>query len=70
MFTSQFESLVMNEDEKLVDFQTRLLSITNQSQTLGEPYPQERINWKILRSLPKRFNAKVTAIEKARMSIL
>ena len=66
MLTSQFESLVMNEDEKLVDFQTRLLSITNQSQTLGEPYPQERINWKILRSLPKRFNAKVTAIEESK----
>ncbi|KAK0585145.1 hypothetical protein LWI29_023944 [Acer saccharum] len=66
MLTSQFESLVMNEDEKLVDFQTRLLNITNQSQTLGELYPQERINWKILRSLPKRFNAKVTAIEESK----
>ncbi|KAI9173425.1 hypothetical protein LWI28_001174 [Acer negundo] len=66
MLTSQFESLVMNEDKKLVDIQTRLLSITNQSQTLGELYPQERINWKILRSLPKRFNAKMIAIEESK----
>ncbi|KAK4840587.1 hypothetical protein QYF36_013079 [Acer negundo] len=38
--------------------------ITNQCQALGTPISGERLNWKIPRSLPKRFKAKVTAIEK------
>ncbi|KAK0586485.1 hypothetical protein LWI29_007843 [Acer saccharum] len=56
----------MGEEDKFVDFQDKLLDIANQCQALGTPISGERLNWKILRSLPKRFKAKVTAIEESK----
>ncbi|KAK0598793.1 hypothetical protein LWI29_038043 [Acer saccharum] len=66
LLTSQFEVLQMGEEDKFVDFQDKLLDIANQCQALGTPISGERLNWKILRSLPKRFKAKVTAIEESK----
>ncbi|KAK1554784.1 hypothetical protein Q3G72_017324 [Acer saccharum] len=66
LLTSQFEVLQMGEKDKFVDFQDKLLDIANQCQALGTPISGERLNWKILRSLPKRFKAKVTAIEESK----
>ncbi|KAK1582204.1 hypothetical protein Q3G72_012788 [Acer saccharum] len=56
----------MGKEDKFVDFQDKLLDIANQCQALGTPISGERLNWKILRSLPKRFKAKVTAIEESK----
>ena len=53
------------EEDKFVDFQDKLLDIANKCQALGTLISGERLNWKILRSLPKRFKAKVTAIEES-----
>ena len=66
MLTSQFKVLQMGEEDKFVDFQDKLLDIANQCQALGTPISSERLNWKILRSLPKRSKAKVTAIEESK----
>ncbi|KAK0571758.1 hypothetical protein LWI29_021059 [Acer saccharum] len=66
LLTSQFEVLQMGEEDKFIDFQDKLLDIANQCQALGTPISGERLNWKILRSLPKRFKAKVTAIEESK----
>ena len=56
----------MGEEDKFVDFQDKLLDIINKCQALATPISGERLNWKILRSLPQRFKAKVTAIEESK----
>ena len=53
----------MEEDEHFNDFQVRLMDIVNQSHQLGDPYSDRRIKQKIMRSLPERFESKVTALE-------
>jgi hypothetical protein len=41
-----------------------LLDIANSFESLGEKLLDEKLGRKILRSLPKRFDMKVTTIEK------
>ncbi|CAM8989878.1 unnamed protein product [Rhodiola kirilowii] len=65
MLTSRFEELKMHEDESIKDFNARICDIVNEASTLGEALPEEKVVQKILRSLPKRFAMKVTAIEEA-----
>ncbi|CAM8987909.1 unnamed protein product [Rhodiola kirilowii] len=65
MLTSRFEELKMHEDESIKDFNARVCDIVNEASTLGEALPEEKVVQKILRSLPKRFAMKVTAIEEA-----
>ncbi|CAM8877475.1 unnamed protein product [Rhodiola kirilowii] len=65
MLTSRFEELKMQEDESIKDFNARVCDLVNEASTLGEALPEEKVVQKILRSLPKRFAMKVTAIEEA-----
>ncbi|CAM8880240.1 unnamed protein product [Rhodiola kirilowii] len=65
MLTSKFEELKMHEDETIKDFNARVCDLVNEASTLGEALPEEKVVCKILRSLPKRFSIKVTAIEEA-----
>ncbi|KAK0570664.1 hypothetical protein LWI29_004671 [Acer saccharum] len=58
-----FETIRMEEHECLNDFQVKLIDIVNQSHQLGDPYSDRRIKQKIMRSLPPRFESKVTALE-------
>src|SRR5579862_9038413 len=60
---TQFELLRMGEDECFNDFEIKLMDIVNQSHQLGDPYLDRRVKQKIMRSLPDRFESKVTAIE-------
>ncbi|KAK0578971.1 hypothetical protein LWI29_019168 [Acer saccharum] len=60
---TQFELLRMGEDECFNDFEIKLMDIVNQSHQLGDPYSDRRVKQKIMRSLPDRFESKVTAIE-------
>ena len=53
----------MEENECFNDFEVRLMDIVNQSHQLGDPYSDRRIKQKIMRSLPERFESKVTALE-------
>ena len=63
--TQEFENMSMGEDEFVDDFHARLLSVTSQCQSLGDPIEEHRIVKKFLRSLPSKFQAKQTAIEEA-----
>ena len=53
----------MEDDETFDEFNSKLNAIVNDTFTLGEPIPENRIVKKILRSLPEMFDAKVVAIE-------
>ncbi|KAA0067422.1 gag-pol polyprotein [Cucumis melo var. makuwa] len=49
----------------VVEFNVRVLDIANKSDALGEKMSDSKLVRKVLRSLPSKFNMKVTAIEKA-----
>ncbi|KAL5570483.1 hypothetical protein UlMin_027058 [Ulmus minor] len=66
MLTSQFESIRMEEGQKVADFNVKLIDITNRSCLLGEEYLESKIVRKILRSLPHRFQGKVIVIEESK----
>jgi len=55
----------MKDYESIHDFHMNVLYIANKSSALGEKMSEEKLVRKILRSLPKRFDMKVTAIEEA-----
>ncbi|KAA0063428.1 gag-pol polyprotein [Cucumis melo var. makuwa] len=65
LITSKFEALRMTEDESVSDYNKRVLEIANESLLLGEKIPDSKIVRKELRSLPRKFDMKVTAIEEA-----
>ena len=56
----------MEEDESFDDFYAKLKDIVNSSFNLGETIPEPKIVIKVLRSLPERFHAKITAIEESK----
>lgn len=63
ILTSRFEALKMADDETLAEYNVKVLDIVNESFLLGEKIPKLKLVKKVLRSLPQRFNMKVTAIE-------
>ena len=65
MVTSKFEALKMSEDESVAEYNERILEIADESFNLGENIPESKIVWKVLCSLPEKFDMKVTAIEEA-----
>ena len=56
----------MEEDESFDEFYVKLKDIVNSAFNLGETIPTSKIVRKVLRSLPERFHAKITAIEKSK----
>ena len=52
----------MEEDESFDEFYAKLKDIVNSAFNLGETIPKPKIVRKVLRSLPERFHAKITAI--------
>ncbi|GMP90130.1 hypothetical protein CsSME_00041397 [Camellia sinensis var. sinensis] len=60
-----FENLLMKDSETFDEFYAKLSDIVNSSFNLGEKISESKIVGKILRSLPDRFQPKVTAIEEA-----
>lgn len=65
LLTTKFENLRMVEDESIYDFNIRLHDIANNSFSMVEKISEENMVRKILRSLPNKFDMKVTAIEEA-----
>ena len=53
----------MEEDELFDEFYAKLKDIVNSAFNLGETILEPKIVRKVLRSLPERFYAKITAIE-------
>ena len=65
-FTSSFEEIRTEEDETFDEFYAKLKDIVNSAFNLGESIAESKIVRKILTSLPKRFHAKITAIEEVK----
>jgi hypothetical protein len=59
----QFEKLQMKEDETVGKYFLRVEEMVNAMKALGETIEEPALVQKILRSLPDRFNPKVSAIE-------
>ena len=55
------------EDELFDEFYAKLKDIVNSAFNLGETIPEPKIVRKVLRSLPERFHAKITAIKDQRI---
>ncbi|XP_065638771.1 uncharacterized protein LOC136071415 [Quercus suber] len=56
----------MEEDESFGEFYAKFKDIVNSAFNFGETIPKPQIVRKVLRSLPERFHAKITAIEKSK----
>ena len=56
----------MEKDESFDEFYAKLKNIVNSVFNLGETIPEPKIVRKVLRSLPERFQAKITAIEESK----
>ena len=61
--TTSFKEIKMEEDESFDELYAKLKDIVNSAFNLGETIPEPKIMRKVLRSLPKRFHAKITTIE-------
>jgi hypothetical protein len=59
----QFEQLKMKEDETIGKYFLRVEELVNAMKALGEKIEEPSLVQKILRSLPDRFNPKVSTIE-------
>ena len=64
--TTNFEEIKMDEDESFDEFYAKLKDIVNLVFNLGETILEPKVVRKVLRSLPKRFHAKITAIEESK----
>ena len=56
----------MEDDKPFDEFYAKLKDIVNSAFNLGETIPEPKIVRKVLRSLPERFHAKITAIEESK----
>ena len=64
--TTKCESIRMSDDEFFDEFYAKLNDTINSAYNLGEIYDQPKIVWKILRSLIKDFEPKVTTITESK----
>ena len=64
--TTSFEEIKMEEDESFDEFYVKLKDIVNSAFNLGETIPEPKIVRNVLKSLPERFHAKITAIEESK----
>ena len=63
---TSFEEIKMEEDESFNEFYAKFKDIVNSTFNLGKTIPEPKIVRKVLRSLPERFHAKITAIEESK----
>ena len=56
----------MEDDESFDEFYAKLKDIVNSTFNLWETIPKPKIVRKVLRSLSKRFDAKITTIEESK----
>ena len=61
--TTSFKEIKMEEDELFDEFYAKLKDIVNSAFNLGETISEPKIVRKVLKSLPKRFHAKITVIK-------
>ena len=64
--TTSLEEIKMEENELFDEFYAKLKDIVNSTFNLRETISKPQIIRKMLRSLPKRFHAKITVIEESK----
>ena len=64
--TTSFKEIKMEDDEWFDEFYAKLKDIVNSAFNLRETIPEPKIVRKVLKSLPERFHAKITAIEESK----
>ena len=64
--TTSFEEIKMEEDESFNEFYAMLKDIVNSTFNLGETILKPKIVRMVLKSLLKRFHAKITTIEESK----
>ena len=62
-YKGQFEQLRMNEDEEITTYILRVDQLVNTIRGLGEEFEEAIVVQKVLRTLAKRFNPKIFALE-------
>ena len=61
-----FEFLTMQEDETITKYSARIALIVNKIRSLCEEFLDARIVEKVLVTLPKRFESKISSLEESR----
>ena len=61
-----FEEIKIEEDESFDEFYAKLKDTVNWAFNLGETISELKIVRNVLKSLPERFHAKITAIEESK----
>jgi len=61
-----FEELNMQEDKTIFKYSDRISLIINNIRLLGEDFPNNRIVEKVLVTLPKRFESKISSLEESK----
>ena len=64
--TTSFEEIKMEEDKSFDEFYAKFKDIVNFVFNLRETISEPKIVKKVLKSLPERFHAKITAIEESK----
>ena len=64
--TTSFEEINTKEDKSFDEFYAKLKDIVNSAFNLGETILEPKVIRKVLKSLPERFHAKITAIEESK----
>ena len=64
--TMSFEEIKMEEDELFNEFYAKLKDIVNSAFNLEETIPEPKVVWKVLRSLPEKFQSKITAFKESK----
>ena len=64
--TTSFEEIKMEQDESFDEFYAKLKDTMNSTFNLRETIHESKIVRKVLRSLPERFHAKITAIKESK----
>ena len=64
--TTSFEKIKIEEDESFDEFYDKLKDIVNSAFNLRETIPEPKVVRKVLRSLPKRFHAKIITIKESK----
>ena len=66
MLVHKYELFKMEHDESITEMFTHFTDIINNLKSLGKSYSNSDLVRKILRSLPRTWEAKVTAIQEAK----
>ena len=59
----EFELLRMKEAENVKAYIDKVIKVVNQIRLMGEELPEKRIVEKVMVTLPKRFEAKISSLE-------